>query len=95
MTVKSVSFPARRRVAEAFPASSGSIFRSSVLLTGVLAVFPCHQLGVTRLAFEMLALDWADTINGDEPHRHAAFNTAGMGRNAVRRPHEFRRFILD
>jgi hypothetical protein len=95
MTVKSVSFPARRRVAEAFPASSGSIFRSSVFLTGVLAVFPCHQFGVTRLAFEMLALDWADTINGDEPHRHAAFSTAGMGRNAVRRPHKFRRFILD
>jgi len=43
----------------------------------------------------MLALDRADPINGDEPHRHTAFGTAGMGWNAVRRPHKFGRFILD
>jgi len=43
----------------------------------------------------MLALDQADTIKGNEPHRHAAFGTTGMGRKAVRRPHEFAGFILD
>jgi hypothetical protein len=54
-----------------------------------------HQLCVARFALEMFALNGADPINSDEPHRHAALGTAGMGWNAIRRLHKFGGFILD